>query len=34
MQRRNDVVKLAAKKLAEKQNIDVLEAAHQVILFN
>jgi len=30
MQRRNDVVKLASRKLAEKLDADVLEAAHQV----
>ena len=30
MQRRNDVVKLAARKLSEKLDIDLLEAAEQV----
>ena len=30
MERRNDIVKLAAKKLSKILDVDILEAAHQV----
>jgi hypothetical protein len=30
MERRNDIVKMAANKLAEVLHVDLLEAAHQV----
>ena len=30
MERRNDVIKMAADKLAEVLDVDLLEAAHQV----
>jgi hypothetical protein len=32
MERRNDIVKLATKKIAEALNIDLLEAADEVII--
>jgi hypothetical protein len=30
MERRNDIIKMAADKLAEVLDVDLLEAAHQV----